>query len=42
MMPIVVKLPNGNVVDPIAKAFKRFYYGEPDSIMYFYQVFTNE
>ena len=42
MMSIVIKLPNGNVVDPIAKAFKRFHYGESDSIRYFYQVFTNE
>ena len=40
MFPIVVKLPNGNIVDPIAKAFKRFYYGESDSIRYFYEVFT--
>lgn len=40
MMPIVVKLPNGNTVDPIAKAFKRFYYGDIENIQYFYQVFT--
>jgi hypothetical protein len=40
MMPIVVKLPNGNITDPIAKAFKRFYYGDTDNVKYFYQVFT--
>lgn len=40
MMPIVVKLPNGNITDPIAKAFKRFHYGDTDNIKYFYQVFT--
>jgi hypothetical protein len=28
MMPIVVKLPNGNIYDPIAKTFKRFHYGD--------------
>lgn len=42
MMPIVVKLPNGNIADPIAKAFKRFHYGDVDNIKYFYQVFTKE
>ena len=42
MMPIVVKLPNGNITDPIAKAFKRFHYGDTDNIKYFYQVFTND
>ncbi|WP_290796517.1 hypothetical protein [Flavihumibacter sp. UBA7668] len=41
MMPIVVKLPNGNIVDPIAKAFKRFHYGEAESIHYFYHFFTS-
>jgi len=41
MMPIIVKLPNGNYADPIAKAFKRFHYGETESIQYFYEVFTN-
>ncbi len=40
MMPIVVTLGNGNRADPIAKAFKRFYDGETDSIVYFYSVFT--
>jgi len=40
MMPIVVKLPNGNIADPIAKAFKRFHYGNTENIEYFYQVFT--
>ena len=42
MMPIVVKLPNGNVCDPIAKAFKRFHYGNIDNVKYFYQVFTSD
>jgi hypothetical protein len=42
MMPLVVKLPNGNIADPIAKAFKRFHNGEIDSLNYFYQVFTKE
>jgi hypothetical protein len=41
-MPIVVKLANGNIADPIAKAFKRFYYGDSDSIKYFYEVFTTK
>jgi len=40
MMPIVVKLPNGNIVDPIAKAFKRFHYGDTENVKYFYQVFS--
>lgn len=40
MMPIVVKLQNGNIADPIAKAFKRFHYGDIENINYFYQVFT--
>lgn len=40
MMPIVVKLPNGNIADPIAKAFKRFHYGDIENVEYFYQVFT--
>lgn len=40
MMPIVIKLPNGTVCDPIAKAYKRFANGESDNLSYFYQVFT--
>ena len=40
MMPIIIKLPNGNIADPIAKSFKRFHYGEVENIEYFYQVFT--
>lgn len=40
MMPIVVRLPNGTIADPIAKAFKRFYHGEMDNLQYFYHVFT--
>jgi len=42
MTPIVVKLSNGNVTDPIAKAFKRFHYGDIDDIRYFYHVFTKD
>jgi hypothetical protein len=42
MMPIVVKLPNGNICDPIAKAYKRFHYGNTDNVKYFYYVFTND
>ena len=40
MMPIVIKLPNGNIADPIAKAFKRFHYDDTENVKYFYQVFT--
>ncbi|HEU5165149.1 MAG TPA: hypothetical protein VFU29_06390 [Chitinophagaceae bacterium] len=40
MMPIVVKLSGRTVADPIAKAFKRFYFGESDDIKYFYKIFT--
>ena len=42
MMPIVVKLPNGNIADPIAKAFKRFYFGEGEDLKYFHHVFTSK
>ena len=42
MMPIVVKLPNGKIADPIAKAFKRFHYGDSDNVKYFHQVFTSD
>jgi hypothetical protein len=42
MMPIVIKLPNNNIADPIAKAFKRFHYGATDSVTYFYQAFTTK
>ena len=42
MTPILVKLPNGSIVDPVAKAFKRFYYGASEDLKYFYQVFTND
>jgi len=41
MMPIVIKLPNGTITDPIAKAFKRFYNGTIDNLAYYYHVFTN-
>lgn len=40
MMPIVIKMPNGKICDPIGKAFKRFGNGESDSIAFFYKVFT--
>lgn len=40
MMPIIIKLPNGTVCDPIAKAYKRFGNGAIDSLTHFYQVFT--
>jgi hypothetical protein len=40
MTQIVVKLPNDNITDPIAKAFKRFHYGDSDNVTYFYHVFT--
>lgn len=42
MMPIIVKLSNGNITDPITKAFKRFHNGDIDNIKYFYQVFTQD
>jgi hypothetical protein len=35
-MAIVIKLPNGLFIDPIAKAFRRSYYGEADSIGTYY------
>lgn len=40
MMPLVVKLQNDTIADPIAKAFKRFHFGKSDDLGYFYQVFT--
>ncbi len=42
MMPIVIKLQNGTITDPIAKAFKRFYNGNEDNISFYFQVFTEE
>ena len=42
MTPIVVKLSNGNITDPIAKAFKRFYYGDTENLRYFYHAFTQD
>jgi hypothetical protein len=41
MTPIVVKLSNGSICDPITKAFKRFHNGDVDSVNYFYQIFTS-
>jgi len=41
MWPIVVKLPDGTIADPIAKAFKRFHNGNIDNLRYFYHVFTS-
>lgn len=35
-MAIVIKLPNGLFIDPIAKAFRRAYYGVDDSIGAYY------
>ncbi|RFM27036.1 hypothetical protein [Deminuibacter soli] len=37
---IIVQLPNGYVVDPIVKAFKRFSFGQGEEIVCFYSVFT--
>jgi hypothetical protein len=42
VMPIIIRLPNGTVVDPITKAFKRFHFGSVDSVRYFYDVFTKK
>lgn len=39
-MLIVVKLPTGLFIDPIAKAFRRSYYGSADSIMDYYMELT--
>lgn len=39
-MAIVVKLPTGLFIDPIAKAFRRSYYGNVDSIMDYYMELT--
>lgn len=41
MMPLVIELPNHNIADPIAKAFKRFHYGKGENLKYFYGVFTS-
>jgi hypothetical protein len=41
MMPLVIRLSNNTITDPIAKSFKRFYNGEVDSIPYYYTVFTS-
>lgn len=41
MMPIVIKLKNGTITDPISKSFKRFYNGSEDSLEYYYQVFAS-
>lgn len=37
---IIVKLSNGHIADPIAKAFKRFHFGESESLSYFYEIFA--
>ena len=39
-MLIVIKLPSGLYIDPIAKAFRRSYYGNVDSIMDYYMELT--
>jgi hypothetical protein len=41
MMPIVIRLQNGTVTDPIAKAFKRFHNGNEDNLSFYYQVFAS-
>ncbi len=38
--PMVIRLPNGAVCNPIGKAIKRMENGEEDSLVYFYQAFT--
>ena len=40
--PVVVELENGKVVNPIDKVVKRLENGEIDSIVYFYNVFTQD
>jgi hypothetical protein len=40
MMPIVIKLPNKHICDPIVKAFKRFSNGDMDNLSYFYSSVT--
>jgi hypothetical protein len=42
MMPIVIKLPDGTIVDPILKAYKRFQNGQIEDLTYFYHVFTGD
>jgi hypothetical protein len=39
---MVVQLPNGQVLNPIAKAFKQLANGAEDSLVYFYQALTAE
>jgi hypothetical protein len=41
-MPIAIKLPNRTITDPITKSFKRFCYGESDSILFYYRVLTTD
>jgi|ERR1700722_3622817 len=41
LFPLVIKFPNGNIANPIAKAFKKYHYGESDNLEYFYYVATN-
>jgi hypothetical protein len=38
--PMVVKVSDDNVCNPIGKAFKRFENGQEDSLAYFHAVFT--
>jgi len=42
MSNIVVRSANGSICDPIAKTYKRFYYGETDSVLFLYHVFARE
>jgi hypothetical protein len=38
---LVVELPDGSIINPVGKVFKRMDHGEEDSIPYFYQVFAS-
>ena len=40
-MAVVMKLPSGLCIDPIAKAFRRSYYGSTDSIVDYYMEITS-
>jgi hypothetical protein len=40
LSPLVVRLSNGLIADPLTQAFKRFTKGKSESLMRFYHVFT--
>lgn len=42
MSSMLVRAPNGAICDPVGKTFKRFYYGESESVVYLYHVFAAE